>query len=934
MSVRPLPTAALTVAAANVCAGQSYTFNVNLSGTVPFSYVVYRDGALFNTYSGINSVATTFSTSQAGSYTIHSVSDQFCTNNTATAATVLTSIPSPSATWVYPDTTFCSGTTFDALASLTGTAPFLISINNGPAQTVNSAIYTRSVSTTSTLNITSIQDANGCLSQPNDAITITEIIVPVADAGPARQICSGQSVTLGTPAESGVTYSWTNGSFLNSASVAQPTASATYSGAIDLVVNLILTASRAQCSSSDATTLTVHPLPTIDVTAVSDTLCYGDATTLTATGGATYVWTPNSGISSALNVATVSIQPENTSWYYVSGFDANSCSSNDSVRVVVGLPLEVTEDFTAQLCFNDCSGFINLTPNGGFAPYTVSWANPAVSGFNPTGLCAGNYGYVITDNEGCNTAADALNITIVGLPQNTIDFVTLVQPVCFGDETGEISVTEPGATSYSLFADPSGNLIATGASADFTGLAAGDYIVELIDADGCTVASSPNSIVSVSPEIVLTATQFATPFCYEAVVPFEAAAAGGIGTLTFHWGLCAVPSGCPLSTANPYNFTLTQNTTLFVDVTDQLGCTTEAIAVEALLNDPIQLTIMNGQPVPPICQGQCVELISSTTGGNGSVVVDWIRLPGTISSTPSPTTVCPLVDTEYMAYAYDGCNPPAFDTLSIIVNPTPEVTILADTLEGCYPLTVQFSYETDPTLVDQCNWVFGDGTSLSVCGNIPPHTYNDFGSFIPYVTITSDEGCSNSDTLNSPIVVYGFPETNFDWTPDPVSVLERDVQFNNETQGATSYVWNFGGLGQSTLTNPRYLFPDVDLGTYDICLYATSENGCTDTLCKTLVIESILQVFAPSAFTPDQDKVNEVWIPIINGADPKVFHLWIYNRWGTLVFESTDPNTGWTGSVDGGEYYPQQDVFVWRLELKHLGKNETEVFTGNVTLLR
>jgi gliding motility-associated-like protein len=934
MNIRNLPTANITVASANVCAGQSYTFNVNLSGTVPFSYEVYRDGALFNTYSGINSIASSFSTSLAGSYTIRSVSDQFCANNTETAATVLTSIPSPSASWVYPDTTFCSGTTFDALASLTGTAPFLISINNGPAQTVNSGLYTRNVSTTSTLTITSIQDANSCLSQPNDAITITEIIVPVADAGPARQICSGQSVTLGTTAETGVTYSWTNGSFLSSASVAQPTATATYSGAVDLVVNLILTASRSQCSSSDATTLTVSPLPTIDVTAVSETLCYGDATTLTATGGSTYSWTPNPGISSALNAATISIQPVATSWYYVTGSDANSCSSSDSIRVVVGAPLQVVEDFTAQLCFNECTGFINLTPSGGFAPYTVSWANPAVTGFNPTALCAGNYGYVITDDQGCNTAADALNITIVGLPQNTIDLVTLVQPVCFGDETGELSVTEPGATSYSLFADPSGNLIATGASADFTGLASGDYVVEVIDADGCTVTSATNTIVSVSPEIILTATQFATPFCYEAIVPFEATATGGIGTLTFHWGLCAVPSGCALSTANPYNFTLTQNTTLFVDVTDQLGCTTEAIAVEALLNDPIQLTIMNGQPVPPICQGQCIDLISSTTGGNGGVVVDWIRLPGTISSTPSPTTVCPLVDTEYMAYAYDGCNPPAFDTLNVIVNPTPEVTILADTLEGCFPLTVELSYDTDPALVDQCNWVFGDGTSLSVCGNIPPHTYNNFGSFVPHVTITSSEGCSNSDTLNTPIMVYGFPETNFEWTPDPVSVLERDVQFINLTQGATSYQWNLGGLSQSTLSNPRYQFPDIDLGTYDICLYATNENGCTDTLCKTLVIESILQVFAPTAFTPDQDKLNEVWVPIINGADPKVFHLWIFDRWGNTVFESTDPDTGWTGSVNGGEFYPQQEMFVWRLELKHLGSNETEVFFGNLTLLR
>jgi gliding motility-associated-like protein len=117
-------------------------------------------------------------------------------------------------------------------------------------------------------------------------------------------------------------------------------------------------------------------------------------------------------------------------------------------------------------------------------------------------------------------------------------------------------------------------------------------------------------------------------------------------------------------------------------------------------------------------------------------------------------------------------------------------------------------------------------------------------------------------------------------------------------------------------------------------LEATTAEGCKDTLCKELTIASVLEVFAPNSFTPDGDDKNDVWIPVVRGSDPKTYHLWIYDRWGVLVFESTDPDQAWTGNVLNGGYYPEGDVFVWRMELKHRGDSRFEVFEGNITMIR
>jgi gliding motility-associated-like protein len=930
LQVAELPLATLS-GGGSICSGLNITLQINLTGVAPFSYTVFRDGVAEQVFNNVAGPTASYTTGTAGTFTIGNLQDANCSSTLLSNAVAVTVLPLPTASWNIASDDFCEGTTLNVTAALTGASPYQLVINGGAPVPAVGGTYTATFNAGGTYTIESITDLNNCTNTVPSSVVITEIALPTTDAGPDQEVCSDETITLGTPGEVGVVYSWSNAALLSSGAAAQPTFNETNSTGAPQVLNFTLTANRLGCIATDDVQVTLNPLPAVTIAADDATLCSGASATLTASGATGYQWTLDPSMASPLNGGTMLVVPASTTTYTVTGTDSNNCSSDATIDITVGDPIQVTVDFSPEQCFGVCDGFIDLSPAGGFPPYTVAWDDPGLTGLSVANLCPGVYGYTVSDAQGCNTSADALSETIVELPQNIINVITAVQPVCFGDETGEISIVEPGSTQYTLFSEPSGSIIQTGINADFVGLGAGEYSVEVTDADGCTLVSQVIQLQSISDEILFETTSFPDAFCFEDIVPFSATATGGSGVFSYHWNDCPSAVGCEVSTQNPYNFTIAETTTLYVYAEDDLGCRSEVLAVTASLNPPIVLEIMGGENTLSICQGDCVEFESIVTGGNGAVTVTWVQLP---NIPITGTADCPLVNTQYEATAADGCNPPAVQLLDVTVFVTPEVEIFSDTTQGCFPLTVEFTYETDLSLVDQCIWTYGDGTQYVGCNNVPPHTYNGFGQFTPFITVVTEDGCTSSDTLSSPITIFGYPEVDFSYTPENPTVLNNVIEFENESEGAIDYEWTFGAFGQSGLTNPRLELPQIDNLSVNVCLEGVNQEGCVADTCRTIVLESILQVWTPNAFTPDQDNLNEFWRPTINGADRQGYHLWIYDRWGTLVFESTDPDAGWDGSIQGGDYYPQGGIFVWRMELKRLSDSAFEVFEGSILLLR
>ena len=133
------------------------------------------------------------------------------------------------------------------------------------------------------------------------------------------------------------------------------------------------------------------------------------------------------------------------------------------------------------------------------------------------------------------------------------------------------------------------------------------------------------------------------------------------------------------------------------------------------------------------------------------------------------------------------------------------------------------------------------------------------------------------------------------------------------------------------MQNPSHKYSNT--GQYSVLLIVTNEYKCSDSAIINFNIEDLFTFFAPSAFSPDIDGKNDEFLPKGTGWDEKTFVMCIYNRWGELLFSSTDANKGWKGLPDAGSKIAQDDVYVWLVNLADLG-GKKHSYTGRVTLLK
>jgi gliding motility-associated-like protein len=162
-------------------------------------------------------------------------------------------------------------------------------------------------------------------------------------------------------------------------------------------------------------------------------------------------------------------------------------------------------------------------------------------------------------------------------------------------------------------------------------------------------------------------------------------------------------------------------------------------------------------------------------------------------------------------------------------------------------------------------------------------------------------------------------------------VLYPTVTFTDLSSGATSWTWNFGQLSTSTDQNPVYTFPGEVAGCYDVQLIANNTYNCPDTSVQEVCIRPEFIIYFPNAFTPNDDGDNETFTGY--GIGIQTFELYIFDRWGNMIFFSDDMSLGWDGRVKGHPEICQQDVYVWKAKVTDvLGQKHS--YMGHVTLVR
>jgi gliding motility-associated-like protein len=386
-----------------------------------------------------------------------------------------------------------------------------------------------------------------------------------------------------------------------------------------------------------------------------------------------------------------------------------------------------------------------------------------------------------------------------------------------------------------------------------------------------------------------------------------------------------------LSDANAPNPQLIYNNPIFVPI--PLSFTLTVSNGDCSSESSVEVTLF---PVPEV---QTNESVSMCEGGaaqlqvSGATNVEWTPNEFIEDATASSTWVYPPEDATYFVSVSNDYGCSTTGSVNVVVNPMPVVQFAANTDSVCAPAVVTLQNQTASEFLGSCQWNLGNGQVINSCNPNVFGYYLDNGSYNVSLTITTSAGCSFTKTEYGFVNILG-PDAYFTYQPDPVDVKNTRIQFNNQSSGAVSYIWDFGDLGGAFNIHPVVDFPHQLPDSYEVCLTAIDQNGCMDDYCTVIEIEADVLIYIPNAFSPNGDGINDLFYPVMEGVDIVEYEFMIFNRRGKLVWSTTDPEAKWNGADMTGNYYDDNQVYTWTLRIKDRYSTLRENRNGTVMVVR
>lgn len=370
-----------------------------------------------------------------------------------------------------------------------------------------------------------------------------------------------------------------------------------------------------------------------------------------------------------------------------------------------------------------------------------------------------------------------------------------------------------------------------------------------------------------------------------------------------------------------------------VDVAGANGC---AGSVTFTITEPQPLSIPSLSPDVTVCPNTPTVLTATGSGGSSAYTFTWVA-NNAVLGTGIPFTVTPVNTTQYCVILSEACGSTPDTACMTITTPNSLVlNLVPDQTQGCFPVPVTFTNATTGGTVASSTIDFGDGTSTTSLGlSSVSHNYTTPGVYTVTITSTSDIGCVYSVTYSNMIKVFDRPNAYFDITPNPVTMFNTQVNLLNfSSADVVGFNWQIqeGTPTQSSAENLQASFPEGVPGNYTVTLYVVNADGCIDSVSRIVQVVSDVIIFAPNTFTPDGDEFNQQWFLYIDGIDISQFDLYIFNRWGEIVWENHDPEGSWDGTYHGK--IVQEGTYTWTLETKDLTNDKKYTFEGHITILK
>ncbi|MBK9763976.1 MAG: gliding motility-associated C-terminal domain-containing protein [Flavobacteriales bacterium] len=607
----------------------------------------------------------------------------------------------------------------------------------------------------------------------------------------------------------------------------------------------------------------------------------------------------------------------------MSGVVIDLCGNPSQVgtSIAFSLPPELILDVTATAtgCGGSATGSVTgMTTNAqGFSIFRLNGASPQTNNGTYTGLTAGTYTVSVLDAAGCSATGQA---TVIVESEMTSTIAT-TNVVCFGqsDGTAIVSTTGIGVNWNYTWLDQAQNVIRSTMESIGDTLITGPGNFSVVIAESAPGVNCTDTLIFTITEPTLlawTSTPQDTTICLTGQAVVSASANGGTLPVQLTWTPTLIGTG-------PHVLSPTSSVNYSIVATDANGCNLAPFPFSITVLDPISATLFTPTE---ICNGIPFTVdMDNTSGGDGDFHFLWNNgapdVPLITDSLIMDATLCVTVS--------DGCETPTETLCNLItVLQTPPFEVTADTTFGCAPFLVNFTF-LDTTNGAEIDWSFGDGVITADGGDLISHLYAIGGNYSVNTTVLWPNGCVTDTTLFGMVDVISVPVADFTWEPVPLTIFEPTGLFQEgATPNEVSYEWDFFDFGTWNGPDTLITFPNDQGRFYPVQLRVENELGCADSILINVEVEDEFLVYAPNAFSPDGDGINELFLIEGNDVDPKEFDLRIFDRWGHAVFLTTDRNIGWDGSG------LPQGVYNYRLKLRSKRTLHKRIIMGHVTLVR
>ncbi|MEX0966021.1 MAG: PKD domain-containing protein [Bacteroidia bacterium] len=668
---------------------------------------------------------------------------------------------------------------------------------------------------------------NGCADSSGKVISVYPM--PVADFVTAN-VCDGDSANFTDQSTGPVTgYNW---SFGDAASSTVQHPKHLYDTTGTFQVKLVVNTTNG-CADSTTKSISVFEMPQASVFA--DPVCDGDSVKFTnnSTGSiVSYAWNFGDSTTSSLQAPSHLYADSGTYDVKLVVATANGCQDSTVINLTVH-PTPVADFTAAGVCDGDSMSFTS-TSIGSISSFAWNFGDNTFSGNqNPVHLYADTGSYnaklVVSNAHSC---ADSI-IKNVGVFPNP-DALPTVSNICLGDSAAFIDSGTGNISNY--FWDFGDTTTSSAQSPKHLYSYSGSYNVWLwvTTANGCTDSGSTNLTVYPVP----TANFSAGNVCDGDSVSFTNTSSGSISG--YQWDFGNNNSSVAQSPKHLYSGSGNYNVKLVV--TNSNACSDSITKNVSVYANPVA-----GFSAANSCLGDSTIFSNTTTGSISSY--SWDFGDNNTSSSAAPRhlyTTTGSYAVKLIVQTANGCVDSFSQNVQVYSLPSSNFSV-STVCEG--DSTVFTNSSTGG--ISNYLWRFGDNSTSSASD--PKHLYSASGSYNAWLIVENSNGCK--DSISKPVTIYAKPTAGFSAS----SVCDGDsLRFTDtSSSNVTSYSWNFGDNGTSSIQNPAHLYSTA--GNYNVKLVVSTGNGCQDSVTRNMAVYAnpVADFTATSACAGDSTEFSD-----------------------------------------------------------------------------